>query len=286
MITFKVSWLKQDVSTMSLLPLLGWCPDGSLSAVFREQQSLMPGVYLLSEMGYGVKHVLCELAEHAACSTVLHLSRGSKSTVMKFTFTFTTTRLQVLSFPNWQNEQDGQPAASSTTQSRSFKSTCHLWPMTLAPICASRKMTELADSGDCGVEETHKPCIQILWLVFAPFKAGRSSQNKERKANKRLFLTEECARQGENHHWLNRHQHSCTHWKTRLQSQLKQYDISKSKRFWTILDTDAMKIWGMTGRSPNTIRNKDFALWSSFKTVDISVVSSCQNKSHIKFQVG
>lgn len=100
MIPLQVPWLKRDVSIMSLLPLLGLSPDGSHSAVFQQQQSLMPTVYALSEMGYGVKHVLRELAEPAASSIVLHVSSSLTSTVINFTFTFTTTRLQVLLFPN------------------------------------------------------------------------------------------------------------------------------------------------------------------------------------------
>lgn len=140
-------------------------------------------VFICSRKWVTVSNVLRELAEHAACSIVLHMSSGSKSTVMKFTFTFTATRLQVILFPNRQNEQDSH---CSTMHGRSLKTTCRLWVMPLAPICASRKMTQLADSGDFGVEETNKSCMQNLWLVFAPFKAGRLSQNKDRKANKRL----------------------------------------------------------------------------------------------------
>lgn len=84
-----MSWLKRDVSIVSLLPLLGRGPDGSHSAVSQEQQLLMPSVYLLNEMGYGVKLLVSELSERAACKTiVLHMSRGSKSARMKFVFIY------------------------------------------------------------------------------------------------------------------------------------------------------------------------------------------------------
>lgn len=54
------------------------------------------------------------MAECTACFTVFHTSRDSKSAVIKFTFIFTTSRFQVLLFPNWQNEQDSHSGDCST----------------------------------------------------------------------------------------------------------------------------------------------------------------------------
>lgn len=100
------------------------------------------------------------VAECTACFTVFHTSRDSKSAVIKFTFIFTTSRFQVLLFPNWQNEQDSHSRDCSTAHGWSLQTICHLWVMPLAQVYTSRKMTQLADSGDFGVEETDKPCTQ------------------------------------------------------------------------------------------------------------------------------
>ena len=109
------------------------------------------------------------MAECAACFIVSNMSRGSKSAVMKFTFIFTTCRFQVLLFPNWQNEQDSHSGDCSTIHGWSLKTICHLWVMLLAQVCASRKMTQLADSGDFGVEETDKPCMQKNVIALCTF---------------------------------------------------------------------------------------------------------------------
>lgn len=88
------------------------------------------------------------MAECAACFIVSHIARGSESAIMKFTFIFPTCRFQVLLLPNWQNEQDSHSGDCSTTRGRSLRTICHLWVMPFAQACASRKMTQLADSGE------------------------------------------------------------------------------------------------------------------------------------------
>lgn len=146
MITLKVLWPKWDVSIVPLPPLLGRCPDRSHSAVFQEQQLLMPGVYQLNAMGYGVKPLselqlnLLPASLSCMCSGLWKaLQRNSLLSSLLLDFKFFISKLIKwarqsllrLLDNTWPKPQDYLPSLSNASCSglcqQKNDSTCRLW---------------------------------------------------------------------------------------------------------------------------------------------------------------
>lgn len=199
MITWKVSWLRRDIRIMFLVPLLA---DGSQSLWCSKSSSgSCPCLWAQWNGLWCQTRAKWPIAECAACFIILPVSRCLKSTMIKFTFIFPASRFQVLLL-----QTDTYSGDCSTMHGWSLKTL--LSPeANLLHNSGSRKMTQLSDSGDFGVEETtnhawkhHDRSLHLLK------QGGVTEQNpkSQQEAHWRVSKTRKAPQ------LLNRYQHSCT----------------------------------------------------------------------------
>lgn len=174
MITWKVSWLRWDISIMFLLPLLA---DGSQSHCgVPEAAAAHARVHERREMGYGVKHGLSDLWLNVLPASLSCLCPGVwkalwsnsllSSLLLDFEFFYFKLTLTLETVQQCMAEASrlsavswGKPLAQLWQQKND--STCRLW-------------------GLWGWRND-KPCMKTPWSLFAPFKAGRHHRTKTKK---------------------------------------------------------------------------------------------------------